>query len=132
MKYKTQQNGHPQKYFIQLYLADILFFSDLDEIFSKDDRVAVYQYRAANAIDSCPGAADMGAQMSYSGCLIENVNSLANNNYNGGIYKVNWNATYAKERLKTTSGGFPKLDLVSFTYHHVLAPLVNKNALKKV
>lgn len=106
--------------------------SDLDSIFQTPDRVAVYQYRAADSIDSCKNAPNMGAQVSYSGCLIENVNSLADNNYNGGLYIKNWNATYARERLKKTSGGFPKMDLVSFTYHHTLAPLIEKNALEKV
>ncbi len=28
-----------------------------------------------------------------------------------------------------TSGGYHKLDLVAFTYHHVLAPLVDARAL---
>lgn len=115
--WQSKQGGHPE--------------SNLGDIFGKDDRVAVYQYRAANAIDSCANFADMGAQVSYSGCLIENINSLANNNWNGGAYQRGWNSTYANERKKTTSGGFPKLDLVSFTYHHALAPLIDKNSLQK-
>jgi len=34
-------------------------------------------------------------------------------------------------RQKLTSAGFPKMDLVAFTYHHALLPLVDKNALRK-
>lgn len=108
------------------------YFSDLDHIFQKPDRVAIYQNRAAQSIDNCNGAPDMGAQVSYSGCLIENINSLSNNNYQNGLYQKNWNITYSQERLKKTSGGFPKLDLVSFTFHHTLGSLIDKNSLKKV
>lgn len=67
----------------------------------------------------------------YPGCLIENINSLALNNWQGSSYAQGWNATYTKERGVKTSGGFPRLDLVSFTYHHVLAPLADRNAVTK-
>lgn len=35
-------------------------------------------------------------------------------------------ASLATARTWTTSGGFPKIDLVAFTYHHALMPLVDK------
>lgn len=38
-------------------------------------------------------------------------------------------APLATARTWTTSGGFPKIDLVAFTYHHALMPLVDKVAL---
>jgi len=48
--------------------------SDVYGIFNKDDRVSAYQYRPRDAIGQVP---DAGAQVSYGGCLIENIESLA-------------------------------------------------------
>jgi len=107
------QGGHPQ--------------NDLNGIFEVDDRIAIYQTRAADSINSIGGCPDAGAQVSYSGCLIENVNSIAGNL---GGYNVDWNSTYAKfMQSEKTSGGYQKLDFVSFTYHHALGPLIDKEAL---
>ena len=57
--------GHPQ--------------NNIAEIFGKDDRKAVYQYRARDTVSSILYTPDGGAQLSYSGCLIENISSLGNN-----------------------------------------------------
>ena len=63
-------------------------------------------------------------QVSFSGCLIENLNNLADNNH---IYAPGWNKKYSDAiRSLKTSGGFPKLDFVSFTYHHALTTLIDK------
>ena len=68
--------------------------------------------------------ATMNIQVSFSGCLIENLNNLAENSH---IYAPGWNSTYSSaiHTLKT-SGGFPKLDFVAFTYHHVLTTLADR------
>lgn len=109
---KPTQGGHPQ--------------NDLQQIFGLDDRVAVYQYRAADSIHSAPNARNLGAQVTYPGDLIENVNSIADHNTLG--YSKGWNQKYAAANKETTTGGFPKLDLVGFPYHHSLGPLVNSRA----
>lgn len=114
MTLQASQGGHPE--------------SDLASIFGDPDRVAGYQYIMANAIDSCADLPDMGAQVSFSGELVENLNSLADNGQQLG-YALDWNATYAAERRKTTSGGMPRMDLVAFGAHHPLGPLVDRNAL---
>ena len=63
-------------------------------------------------------------KVSFSGSLIENLDNLAANNH---IYASGWNSRYAQAfNTYKTSGGFPKLDFVSFTYHHVVATLVDK------
>lgn len=110
-----QQGGHPQ--------------SDLVSIFGDPDRVQGYQYQMKTAIDSCSDLPDMGAQVSFSGELIENLNSLAQAGGQLG-YTLNWNATYALERQKLTSGSKTRMDFVAFGYHHPLGPLVDKNALQ--
>lgn len=78
----TYNDGHP--------------WQNIGSIFSDPDRVAVYQYIAATSIDSVSNIQDMGASVSYSGELIENVNSLA---YEGNQlygYEQNYNQTYAQ------------------------------------
>ena len=50
--------------------------NNLTEIFGKADRVAAYQYRIRDAIAAI-AQPHGGAQISYSGCLVENVESLA-------------------------------------------------------
>lgn len=103
--------------------------NDLQEIFSKDDRKNIYQHGAKDAVQQLLGYSDAGAQVSYSGVLIENVNSLANANQWG--YYTNWQNNYVTARGWQTSGGKPRLDLVGFTHHHVISPLVSERALRK-
>jgi hypothetical protein len=112
---KSSQGGHPR--------------DDIDGIFGKADRINDYQHYAVDAIQSCQQYPDMGAQVSFSGCLIENLNNLAENNH---IYAPGWNKTYSNAiNTMKTSGGFKKLDFVAFTYHHALTTLVDRNALAK-
>jgi hypothetical protein len=102
--------------------------NDLEEIFSKEDRRAVYQYRVRDAIAAI-SQPDGGAQISYSGCLIENISALASHGKYG--YSPGWEGTFQEARGWTTSGGRPKLDIVVFPFHHALAPLVDSTALRK-
>ncbi len=95
--------------------------NDLQEIFSKEDRKAVYQYRTKDAVQSLNGHPEGGAQVNYSGCLIENVNSLANAGVQWG-YSNGWESNYVTARGWKTSGGNPRMDIVGFTFHHALSP----------
>lgn len=103
--------------------------NDLEEIFGKDDRKAVYQWRTKDAVQTLLGLPDAGAQVNYSGCLIENVNSLANAGQWG--YSPGWQDNFITARNWQTSGGNPRMDIVGFTFHHALAPLVSENVLRK-
>jgi hypothetical protein len=100
----------------------------LSSIFGVADRVATYQSRPHDALNSVLGYANAGAQLNYSGALMENVQSLGANNQLG--YAGNWNSYNKQARAWTTSGGKPRLDLVNFTYHHALAPLVSDETLE--
>lgn len=102
--------------------------NNLNEIFGKDDRVAAYQYRIRDAIGTIQQA-DGGAQISYSGCLVENVESLANASSLG--YNSGWEGANQQARNWLTSGGNRKLDIVIFPYHHALGPLIAAEALRK-
>ncbi len=103
--------------------------NDLEEIFSKDDRRAVYQYRAKDAVQTLLGFAEAGAQVNYSGALIENINSLAAAGQWG--YNPGWQNNYITARNWQTNGGNPRMDIVGFTYHHITSPLVSENVLRK-
>ena len=103
--------------------------NDLEDIFSKDDRTAVYQYRTKEAVETLLGFADAGAQVNYSGCLIENINSLAAANQWG--YSPGWQSNFQTARGWQTSGGHPRMDIVGFTFHHAIAPLISDRVLAK-
>ena len=103
--------------------------NDLQSIFSNADRVAVYQYRAKDAVQSLLGFPEGGAQVNYSGCLIENVNSLGFAGQWG--YSSNWASNFNTARQWSTSGGHPRMDLTGFTFHHALSPLIGKEVLRK-
>ena len=102
--------------------------NDLQDIFGKADRVAVYQYRAKDAVQSLLGHPEAGAQVNYSGCLMDNIQSLGNA-YQWG-YSPNWNSHNITARNWTTSGGNPRMDLTGFTYHHALSPLLSDAVLR--
>jgi len=100
----------------------------LSSVFGLADRVAAYQNRPHDALESVLGYANAGAQANYSGALMENVQSLGANNQLG--YAGNWNSYNQQARAWTTSGGETRMDLVNFTYHHALAPLVSDETLE--
>lgn len=103
--------------------------NDLQEIFSKDDRVKAYQTSPRDAINSILNHPDAGAQLSISAGLLENIRSLAVKNQWG--YSSGWMDPYKEVIGKKTSGGYPRLDVVGFTYDHALSPLVSERTLKK-
>jgi len=102
--------------------------NNLADIFGKDDRVAVYQYRTRDAV-AAMNQPDAGAQISYSGVLIENIQSLGNHNSLG--YSPDWNSAIREAMGWTTTRGKRKIEPVGFPYHHALVPLIDKDALVK-
>ncbi len=102
--------------------------NNLADIFGKPDRQAVYQFRSRDAVAAI-NQPDGGAQISYSGCLIENISSLGNNFSLG--YSPTWYQWIREGMGWQTTRGKRKLEPVGFTYHHALAPLIDKDALRK-
>ncbi|MBI1746673.1 MAG: hypothetical protein HYR55_08805 [Acidobacteria bacterium] len=101
---------------------------NLRAIFGVDDRVAAYQGRLREALRSIGWSRNSGAQVSYSGALMENVQSLG---AAGQLrYGAGWNLPNREARHWTTTGGQPRMDLVNFTYHHGLAPLLSDETLE--
>ena len=103
--------------------------NDLHEIFSKADRVQAYQFTPRNAVNSIRTLPDAGAQLSISAGLLENLQSLGIKNQWG--YSATWMNPYKEAIAWKTSGNFPRLDVVNFTYDHALSPLVSERTLKK-
>lgn len=104
--------------------------NNLRDIFGKDDRVAVYQWRVRDAINDIRWAPEAGAQVSYSGGLIQNIKSLGQANQLG--YGPGWAGPYREARGWRTSGASkPRLDMVVFPFHHALMPLVAESTMRK-
>lgn len=100
----------------------------LGTIFGAADRVNVYQGEIGNTLSGLLGYPNAGAQVNYSGALMENVQSLAAAGQLG--YANGWSNSFRTARSWTTSSGKPRLDLVNFTYHHAIAPLVDDATLE--
>jgi len=74
------------------------------------------------------GLPNFGAQVSFSGSLVENLNNLeANGNGNFSNWKSNWNAI----KNQKTSLGNPRLDMVGFGYFHPLMGLIDYQDIRK-
>jgi hypothetical protein len=101
--------------------------NDLEQIFSVPDRVAAYQWRMRDAISAMSGPSS-GAQVSYAGCLIDNIASLGAQGALG--YSPTWNQPIRQARAWSTPGGRPRLDQVLTPYHHSIAPLIDEEALR--
>jgi hypothetical protein len=103
--------------------------NDLEQIFSLPDRVNAYQYQPKNAVQSISLYPKAGAQMTYGGSLIENLNSLGNANQWG--YSSGWKNDINTAHNWLTTGGKPRLDVMGFTMHHTLSPLATDEVLRK-
>ncbi len=74
------------------------------------------------------GLPHLGAQVSFSGSLIENLNNLelaGNGNFN------NWKSHWSYIKQQNTSLGNPRLDMVGFGYHHPLMGLIEYQDIRK-
>ncbi len=73
------------------------------------------------------GFPNFGAQVSFSGSLIENLNNIeaAGKGFSG--WKSNWIAA----RANKTAKGNPRLDMVGFGYHHPLMGLIDYTDIRK-
>ncbi|VBB47290.1 hypothetical protein TRIP_D420141 [uncultured Paludibacter sp.] len=103
--------------------------NNLEEIFTKDDRRNAYQSVPRDAVNSIKDLSNAGAQLSISAGLMENIQSLGAKNQWG--YGSGWMNPYKEANSWKTSGGFPRLDIVGFTYDHALSPLVSERTLIK-
>lgn len=100
-----------------------------DAVFSPDDRIKAYQGGPKESLGRISDLPFAGYSMSYSGSLIENVNSFGRNNAYG--YSPSWNQNFIDIRNWRNQSGQRRHDLVGFTYHHSFGPLIPKSVLRK-
>ncbi len=103
--------------------------NNLTEIFGKDDRRNAYQSGPRNSLAGIN--ANGGFAISYSGSLIDNVRQLGAGGHLG--YQGNWNAGIREARgWRTLNGtGSTRMDMLGFTSHHSLGPLLPKSVFRK-
>lgn len=101
--------------------------NNLTDIFGLDDRRSSYQGRPRDSLQTFGSSG--GFAMSYSGSLIDNVRQLGGENQLG--YGPGWWDGNRQARTWTTPSGSRRLDLVGFTYHHSLVPLLPKSVFRK-
>jgi alpha-amylase/alpha-mannosidase (GH57 family) len=94
--------------------------NDLVQIFGLDDRKNAYQGGPSSSLGTFSGG---GFAISYSGSLMDNVRQLGGANQLG--YGGGWNNGNTSRRKEG------RLDLLGFTFHHSLAPLLPKEVFRK-
>jgi len=107
--------------------------NDLRQIFGLDDRIAAYQYRPRDTVSAVSWASEAGAQVSYSGGLIANIQSFAEAGGQLG-YGTGWFNPWRESRnwqTNTPGADFPRMDIVVFSFHHALLPLIDGDAIRK-
>jgi hypothetical protein len=101
--------------------------NNLTDIFGLDDRKNAYQFGPKNSLANVDSRGGFG--VSYSGSLIDNVRQLGGGGHLG--YQGNWNAGYREARGWKTPSGSTRMDMLGFTYHHSLGPLLPKSVFRK-
>ncbi len=90
-----------------------------------NQRYGPYTAWPTDAVTAGAGLAHLGAQVSFSGSLIENLNALEAAGVGGGMWS-NWPQGYNQGIALTTALGHPRLDMVALGYHHPLLPLLDE------
>ena len=94
-----------------------------------NDRYGPYTTWPKDAVSAGLGLPNLGAQVSFSGSLSENLNTLEANGIGGGMWN-NWETGYRQAMALDTTLGNPRLDMVAFGYHHPLMPLLDRRDMK--
>jgi hypothetical protein len=71
----------------------------------------------------------LGAQVSFSGSLAQNLDELEAAGTNGGMWN-NWDGAYDQSQSLLTVGGHRRLELVAFAHHHALLPLLDERDIR--
>ena len=116
----------PYENIVTTHNRGVYSFSLLDVFFSRTGPYTDWPFNAVKACDEA-GLPHGGAQVSFSGSLIENLNNIAGAQH--GFR--NWQHAYAAGRKLRTARGNPRLDLVSFGYHHPLMALIGYDDIRR-
>lgn len=94
-----------------------------------NQRFGPYTSWPKDAIQTGSSLPHLGAQVSFSGSLMQNLNNLEAAGVNGGMWN-NWDSSYNQAQSLSTSLGNPRLDLVGFGAHHPLMPLLDQRDMR--
>ncbi len=114
------------------FQADPFFSYSVPDIHNQ--RLGPYTTWPADAVNAGSFLPNLGAHVSFSGSLIENLNTLASSGINGGIWS-DWSSTYRNEQSPIppsnhTALGNPRLEMIGFGYHHPLMPLIDERSIR--
>ena len=114
---------YPYESIVQTQNAGRYSFNVLD---IHNQRFGPYTTWPKNAVQTGAnaGLAHLGASVSFTGSLIQNLNAVQAAGINGGMWN-NWQTGYNQGRALLTSMGNPRLDLVAFGFFHPLMPLLD-------
>ncbi len=118
---------YPYEPVTQTESRGVYSFSIID-VFNQ--RVGPYTSWPKNAVEKGiqAGLPHLGAQVSFSGSLIENLNVLeAAGNQNFQNWKSSWKYIVGQK----TSLGNPRIDMIGFGYYHPLMPLIEYKEIRK-
>ena len=94
-----------------------------------NQRFGPYTTWPKDAVQAGLGMSHLGAQVSFSGSLIENLNDMQAVNVNGGMWN-NWPGGYDQAQTWNTSLGNPRMDMIGFGYYHPLMPLLDQRDMR--
>ncbi len=114
---------YPYETIVQTQAATRYSFNVLD---IHNQRFGPYTTWPRNAVQTGAnaGLSHLGASVSFTGSLIQNLNAMQAAGINGGMWN-NWQSGYNQGRALLTSLGNPRLDLVAFGFYHPLMPLLD-------
>ena len=98
----------------------------LEIMFTRSGPYTSWPYNSVKAMAD-HDLAHGGAQVSFSGSLIENLDAIQNS----GAGFQGWSQWYRNGRLLKTKLGNPRLDMVAFGYHHPLMALCDYKDVRK-
>ena len=97
-----------------------------------EERVGVYKEHPPSTVLSDRVQSDPTAafQVSFTGTLIEDLNSLEENNWKDGVYS-GWKNLWRQAAQTTTSRGYRRLNFLGTLYFHGIGPLLNSTDVKE-
>ena len=116
-----QPNYRPGQTILETENSGDFSFSVVDV---HNQRGGPYKTWPRDAVQSGLGLPHLGAQVSFSGSLIKNLNDLEAAGVNGGQWN-NWKGAYQQAANWQTSEGNSRLDMVNFGFNHPLMPLLD-------
>lgn len=117
---------YPGETIIQTDAADHFSFSLAD---IHNQRFGPYTSWPKDAIQAGLSQPHLGAQVSFSASLIQNLNNLEAAGTNGGMWN-NWESSYNTAQAWNTTLGNTRLDLIGFGAYHPLMPLLDQRDIR--